>query len=189
MIKKLVVALACLGFAANAGAEVNFDMGLDVKSMVTDIKAEASKDLYTYPIGTHFSHYSRDCRSFSFGPSAGPVSSPRAYLSSTEYVEVCRMVPVQHCHTEYTQHCRTVMVPGPNGTQVPRQECTQVPHQVCRTVYEQRCYTQAGCSEKGPSSHIVWHPESPCIAVMLFLALIKIQPALRRGKFAASPHL
>jgi hypothetical protein len=144
MINKLIVALACLGFAATANAEMNFDKGIDVKSIITDARSESAKDIYPYPNGPHFSHYTRDCQSFSFGPSAGPVSSGRAYLSSVEYVEYCTMVPVQQCHTEYTQQCHTVMVPGPNGTQVPQQRCTQVPHQVCRTVYQQQCHTRPG---------------------------------------------
>ncbi|HNW45195.1 MAG TPA: hypothetical protein PKI19_11870 [Elusimicrobiales bacterium] len=144
MIHKIAVALACLSLAATAGAQVNFDKGIDVKSIVSQVNTDNNKDFYPYPVGSHFAYASNDCRSFSFGPSAGPVSSGRVYLSSTEYYEYCQTVPVQQCHTVYTQQCHTVMVPGPNHTQVPQQQCTQVPHQECHTVYQQQCYTRPG---------------------------------------------
>lgn len=92
MINKLVVALACLGFTATAGAEVNFDKGVDVKSVIEQAKNSDVKSPYPY-YGPHRARFSRECKSFSFGPSQFAQASERAYLSSTEYIEECRFVP------------------------------------------------------------------------------------------------
>ncbi|OGR45295.1 MAG: hypothetical protein A2X35_03355 [Elusimicrobia bacterium GWA2_61_42] len=92
MTNKLVVALACLGFTATAGAEVNFDQDLDIKSVIEQAKNSDVKAPYPY-YGPHRVRYSRECKNFSFGPSAFAQASERAYLSSTEYTEDCRFVP------------------------------------------------------------------------------------------------
>ncbi|OGS12257.1 MAG: hypothetical protein A2234_08540 [Elusimicrobia bacterium RIFOXYA2_FULL_58_8] len=92
MTHKLVVALTCLGLVATAGAEVNFDTGIDVKNVIEQAEKSDVKGLYPQ-YGYDSVRHSRDCRSFSFGPSDSPVSSQRVYLESTEYVETCHFVP------------------------------------------------------------------------------------------------
>lgn len=93
MTNKIVVALACLGFAAQAGAQtVEFDKGVDIKSAIEQAKNTDVKAPYPY-YGPHRVRYSRDCRSFSFGSGGLAQSSNREYLSSTEYIEECRFVP------------------------------------------------------------------------------------------------
>ncbi|MBU2575114.1 MAG: hypothetical protein KKH28_13665 [Elusimicrobia bacterium] len=120
MNNKIVVALVCLGFAASAKAEVNFDQGVDVKSVVNDaaaidIKAPYPDQYYPghpYPGYPHPGHYypsqpypgywghsphhvsySRDCHTFNFGANDSGGISERAYLDSTEWVEECYYVP------------------------------------------------------------------------------------------------
>ncbi|MDP2864628.1 MAG: hypothetical protein Q8O90_00095 [Elusimicrobiota bacterium] len=92
MINKLVAAFACLGFAAQAGAEINFDQGIDVKSVIEQAVNSDLKGPYPY-YGPYRVRYSRECKSFSFGPSAFAQASERAYLNSTEYIEECLFVP------------------------------------------------------------------------------------------------
>jgi len=144
MKKNVIFILACLGLAVSAGAEVNFDKGVDVKNFVELATQNSDKDYYPQPNGPHFVRYSRDCRGFSFGPSALPLTSQRVYLDSTEYVQVCHMAQVQVCRTVQVQQCHTVMVPGPNSTQVPRQECHMVPPQECHMEQRQECYERPG---------------------------------------------
>ncbi|OGR73559.1 MAG: hypothetical protein A2089_13590 [Elusimicrobia bacterium GWD2_63_28] len=92
MTNKIVIALACLGFTANAGAQVDFNKGIDVKSVMEQVKNSDVKAPYpTY--NPHRVRYSRECKGFSFGPSSFAQASERAYLSSTEYIEECRFVP------------------------------------------------------------------------------------------------
>lgn len=92
MTSKLLAALACLGFAAPAGAEVNFDQGVDVKSAIEQAKSSDIKAPYPY-YGPHRVRFTRDCRSFGFGPGEFAQSSARELLISTEYIEECRFVP------------------------------------------------------------------------------------------------
>lgn len=92
MTNKLVAALACLGLTATAGAEVNFDKGIDVQSVIEQAASSDVKAPYPY-YGAHRVRYSKECKGFSFGPSQFPQASDRAYLSSTEYIEECRFVP------------------------------------------------------------------------------------------------
>lgn len=92
MINKLVAVFACLGFAAQAGAEVNFDQGVDVKSVIEQAAGADFKGPYPY-YGPSRLRYTRECKAFSFGPSAYAQSSERTFLNSTEYIEVCRFEP------------------------------------------------------------------------------------------------
>lgn len=92
MTNKLVVALACLGLTASAGAEVKFDQGVDVKSAIEQAVNSDVKAPYPY-YGPQRVRFSKECRDFSFGPSGFAQASERAYLSSTEYIEECRFVP------------------------------------------------------------------------------------------------
>lgn len=91
-MNKLIAALACLGFTASAGAEVNFDQGIDVKSVMEQAASSDVKAPYPH-YGSHRVRYSKDCKGFSFGPSEFAQASDRAYLTSTEYIEECRFVP------------------------------------------------------------------------------------------------
>ena len=91
MLNKLVAVFACLGFAAQAGAEVNFDQNIDVKSVIEQAKNSDVKSPYPY-YGPHRVRYSRDCKSFS-GSGGFAQSTERVYLQSTEYIEECRFVP------------------------------------------------------------------------------------------------
>lgn len=100
MNKKLVAALVCLGFAASARAEVNFDQGVDAKSVAKDAAAIDLKwnngpywgpGIHPGPMPHHMS-YSRDCHTFTFGAGSS-VMSERVYLDSTEWVEECYYVP------------------------------------------------------------------------------------------------
>jgi len=92
MNNKLIVALACLGFTANAGAEVNFNDGIDVKSVIEQAKNTDVKGPYPY-YGPQRVRYSRECKSFSFGSGGFAQSSDREFLSSTEYIAECRFIP------------------------------------------------------------------------------------------------
>ena len=143
MRKNIMLVLAFLGLAVSAGAEVNFDKGVDVKSFVKEASS-VNKDYYPTPGYQYHSYFTKDCRSMSFGPSASSLISDRVYLDSTEYVRECHMQNVQVCHTVYEQHCHTVMVPGPNNTQVAQQQCTSVPKQQCHMEQQQQCYDRPG---------------------------------------------
>lgn len=92
MINKIVAAFACLGFAAQAGAEINFDKGIDVKSVIEQAVNSDLKGPYPQ-YGPSRVRVTRECKSFSFGPSAFAQASERAYLNSTEYIEECRFRP------------------------------------------------------------------------------------------------
>lgn len=93
MMNKLAAVFACLGLAAQAGAaEISFDQGIDVKSVMEQAAGADFKGPYPY-YGPHRVRVTRECKSFSFGPSAFAQASERAYLNSTEYIEECRFVP------------------------------------------------------------------------------------------------
>ena len=92
MNNKLIVALACFGFTANAGAEVDFNQGVDVKAAIEQAKSTDVKGPYPY-YGAHRVRYSRECKSFSFGSGGFAQASDREFLSSTEYIEECRFIP------------------------------------------------------------------------------------------------
>lgn len=108
-MKKLIIAvLVSAGFIAAANAQVDFNQGFSVNEIIS--QAQNADLSIPIPVpGRGF--YSRDCASFSFGPSDTELLSQKVYLRSTEYV------------TE----CHTVMVPGPNGTMVPSQQCYERP--------------------------------------------------------------
>lgn len=91
MLNKLVAVFACLGFAAQAGAEVNFAQNIDVKSVIEQAKNTDVKAPYPY-YGPQRVRYSRDCRSFS-GAGGLAQSTERVFLQSNEYIEECRFVP------------------------------------------------------------------------------------------------
>ena len=102
MNNKLVLALVCLGFTASAKAEVNFDQGVDVESVIKDASAAENKASYPGqwggdPFGqgpsSHHVSYSRDCHTFNFGADNAAVMSERVSLNSREWVEECHYVP------------------------------------------------------------------------------------------------
>lgn len=113
MNNKFIAALVCLGMtgAANA-ADVDFDKGADISKVIE----QAVTLEYPFPgqpgnhhngpthwdynnynnyHGNHADHvrFTRDCHSFNFGPSAGPMMSEMARLESVEYIRVCHYVP------------------------------------------------------------------------------------------------
>jgi len=94
----IIAAFALLGFAGNAGAEMDFDKGADVKSALTqaaDVKAPEAK-------AARFGRYSRDCSRFTFDATGAEATSAKVSLASTEYV--------QECHPSGGGY-----IPGPNG--------------------------------------------------------------------------
>lgn len=119
MKKVFCAVIACAALAAQASAQVDFDRGVNTKLFAEKAAAELP---VARPV-PGFSHYSRDCARFAFGPADGDQVSDRLWLRSTEYIQECR--------TDYVQQCHTVMVPGPNHTQVPQQQCQTVPVQHC----------------------------------------------------------
>lgn len=106
MNKIILAALISTGFLAAARAQVNFDQGLNVSNFISQARTQ---DLAVPE--ARFSHYTRDCARFSFGPSDAEQLSERVLLRSMEYV----------------QECHTIMQPGPNGTMVPVQQCYDRP--------------------------------------------------------------
>jgi hypothetical protein len=115
MVNKIIAALACLGFTASAGAEVNFDQGIDVKSVMEQAANSDVRAPYPY-YGHNRVRYSKDCRSFNFGPSQFAQASERAYLTSTEYIEECRFVPNPPKPPTPPPHVN----PNPNGPKPPK---------------------------------------------------------------------
>ncbi|MEI7481819.1 MAG: hypothetical protein WCK75_05665 [Elusimicrobiota bacterium] len=116
MKKSIISAIISIGFLAPyAGAEVNFDQGVDVKAAITEA---VSADVVLPAADRYpgYTRYTRDCASFSYGPSDIEIMSERVRLQSTEYV----------------QECHTTMQPGPNNTQVPVQHCYERPGQTWR---------------------------------------------------------
>lgn len=105
MRKILVVIIFTL--TSGLFAEVNFDQGININQVIKE-----SHDKYVPNPGVpRYTHYTRDCARFNFGPSDSDIMSEKVWLNSTEYIE--------ECHTYY--------VPGPNGTQVPQQHCYEKP--------------------------------------------------------------
>ena len=103
----ILAALISMGFLAAARAQVSFDQGVNVNSFISQA---ANSDLAVPE--ARYSHYSRDCARFTFGPSDAELLSERVMLRSMEYV----------------QECHTVMQPtGPNGQLVPVQQCWERP--------------------------------------------------------------
>ncbi len=113
MNNKLIAALVCFGMTGAAGAaEVDFDKGVDLAKTIeqaADLKAPFpgqpgfgdhhpgqwdNNNFHNYP-GPSQGHvrYTRDCNTFNFGPSAGPMQSEMARLESVEYVQECHYVP------------------------------------------------------------------------------------------------
>lgn len=91
MLNKLVAVFACLGFVAQAGAEVNFDQGIDVKSVIEQAKNSDLKAPYPY-YGPQRVRYSRECKNFTYSGGFAQASE-RVLLQSTEFIEECRFVP------------------------------------------------------------------------------------------------
>jgi len=108
-MKKLIAVVLFISLISVLKAEVNFDQGVNLDQVV--------RDSYGYgqyipnPDVPRYTHYSRDCARFTFGPSDGEIMSEKIWLQSTEYV--------QECYTYY--------VPGPNGQQIPQQHCYERP--------------------------------------------------------------
>jgi len=90
-IRKILAALACLGLAGAAKAEVDFDRGIDVKDVIEQARSSDVKSPYPY-YGPHRVRYSRDCRNFNYS-NGDPQSSEKVYLESVEYIEDCRFTP------------------------------------------------------------------------------------------------
>ncbi|MCX5786210.1 MAG: hypothetical protein NTX59_11035 [Elusimicrobia bacterium] len=87
MNSKLIIGLVCLGFVASANAAVNFDQGVDVKSVIQQAKTSdtvipAAK--FGMPV-----YISRDCKNITFGPS-DPLTSAVVPLSSREEDQDCQ---------------------------------------------------------------------------------------------------
>ncbi|OGS12611.1 MAG: hypothetical protein A2234_05740 [Elusimicrobia bacterium RIFOXYA2_FULL_58_8] len=143
-MKKIICAIAVSAFfAAAAGAQVNFDQGVNTHQFVSQLgQTYQSIPMPTY--GT--SRYTRDCARFPFGPGATEILSDKVWLRSLEYITECRTEYVYQCHTTYVQECHTVMQPGPNGTTVPVQQCTSKPVQTCYNRPVQTCYERPGMS-------------------------------------------
>lgn len=117
MKKVIFAALVITGFIAAADAQVKFDQGTNTKDFVSQA-VNADLALPAVP-AAKLGHYTRDCVRFTFTPTEGEDLSPKVYLRSTEYEQVCHTQIVQQCHT----------VTGANGQ--PQQVCTNVPQQVC----------------------------------------------------------
>ena len=92
MTNKVVALFVCFGFAAPAAAEVNFDQGVDVKAVIGQAKDLDIKSPYPH-YGPHRVRFSRDCKSFNYGPSASAIESEMSWFSSTEYIEQCHFIP------------------------------------------------------------------------------------------------
>jgi hypothetical protein len=119
MKMNVIAALALLGFAGRAGAEVKFDQGVDLQgalSQAADVKIPEARVPY-------FTRYTRDCSRFTFDATGAEATSARVNLASTEYV--------QDCHNTGGYY-----VPGPNGQPghyVPgHQDCYERPGQTWR---------------------------------------------------------
>lgn len=111
MSKRLIAAVIFVGaLCSYAGAQVNFDQGVDVKAAIQQaVNTEANIPDPEKYIG--HTRYTEDCARFTFGPGDADVTSEKVWFASTEYVE----------------ECYTTMAPGPNGTQHPVQQCYEKP--------------------------------------------------------------
>lgn len=100
-MKKLVSLTMLLVFAQIAGAEVNFDKGVDVRGVINGAKASgAAIPDAKYGIPTDMT---RDCKKITFG-AADPLTSPVTELFSRETYQDCQNMgyPVgQICTTSY----------------------------------------------------------------------------------------
>ena len=92
MNNKFLALIACLTLASQAGAQVNFDKGINVKDVIETAKSSDIKAPYPNH-GSQRRRVTRDCENFSYGPSDSQLSSGRVFLESTEYIEECRFVP------------------------------------------------------------------------------------------------
>lgn len=127
MNNRLIAVFVCfgiLGLTINIGAEVNFDQGTDMKSVMEEIN-NSSTDIpvvkypgepyygepyydgsyYHRPYHGGHRYYTRDCARWTFGPSDNELMSERVRLHSQEYVEECYYTPsgpngqlVEHCY-------------------------------------------------------------------------------------------
>ena len=104
MKKSIFAVLVLFGSAAAVCAQVDFDRGAGMQSLVA---ADAADIQVPAAAAAARLSYSRDCVRFTFGPSDEEMISRKVFLRTTESQTVCH----------------TVMVPGPNGTQVPQQSC------------------------------------------------------------------
>ncbi len=128
MNKKLIIALACFGFAAGANAAVNFDQGVDVKSAVkeavsSDVKLPEAK--FGQLIGL-----TRDCKKITFG-AADPLTSPEVALTSRETTQDCQNMgyPVgQICFpsTRYYNENVKVVITAPRELKPEQKEVFEV---------------------------------------------------------------
>lgn len=83
----VITAAVLVSFAGTSGAQVNFDQGADLKSVID--QAVSAPVQLPEAKGQRFSHYTRDCSRFTFDATGAEATSEKVSLSSTEYVEVC----------------------------------------------------------------------------------------------------
>ena len=88
MIKSILIASVCFGFASAAGATVNFDQGVDVKAAIDSAKASD----VAIPAATKFPmliNSTRDCKKITFS-ATDPLTSPAVSLASQEQYQDCQ---------------------------------------------------------------------------------------------------
>ncbi len=86
-MKKLMSLAVVLAFVQIAGAEVNFDQGVDVKSAVENAKASSAvipAAKFATPV-----NITRDCKKITFG-AADPLASAQVPLASQEQDQDCQ---------------------------------------------------------------------------------------------------
>ena len=130
MKMNVIAALALLGFAGQAGAEVKFDQGVDVTSALSQAAETKTPEVKS----PRFTSYTRDCSRFTFDATGAAATSDKVSLASTEYV--------QECHNTGGYY-----VPGPNGQPghyVPgHQNCYERPGQTWRQSAQVRIAARA----------------------------------------------
>ncbi len=86
-MKKIASLAVILAFAQLAGAQINFDKGVDVKSAITSARAsEAVIPEAKFPMVTDIT---RDCKKITF-TAADPLTSPLVSLVSRESSQDCQ---------------------------------------------------------------------------------------------------
>ena len=115
MSKKIIITLVCFGFVSAAGAAVNFDQGVDVKSavkgaVVSDVKVPEARFGQLIDL-------TRDCKKITF-TAADALTSPEVSLVSRETTQECQNMgyPVgQICipNTRYYRETVKVVITEP----------------------------------------------------------------------------
>ena len=128
MNKKLIIMSVCFGFVSAAGAAVNFDQGVDVKSAikeasVSDIKIPEAK-------ASHIVDITRDCKKITFG-ATDPLTSPEVALTSRETTQECQNMGYpagQICipNTKYYNETVKVVITEPRVLQPDQKEVFEV---------------------------------------------------------------